>query len=298
MIITQPITAISTDMFTRRLVYQDDRVDVYVVDHAGAKEPVIGSELDKEVPDTKCYRTTAQKPRHLTDIWKSIVPYCMIYVRHTNYFYDFGPQSHLMHDTNFADQNNSIVTALSIRNRHPELQYIFDLDCLRPILDQMPVLGAHFDLDSITQAYQDSLKHFRIEFDHALQTAEFNIETHKFYNDFCVLSDKTTFGGSPGCWYTGLPRILTDDIRINSGILFHSIQSVLTLECLEDQTQRSRVIKDAIEQWLLNSHYYKITKRILKDDHALATVLVKQFLLRVIQNKLNQAIFKVIENAK
>lgn len=280
-----------TDSFSRRLVYDDELISVYVIDHAGPGDPSIGKELDDQLPDSKCYRAEGTKPHEWSERWKTLIPYGMVYVKGTDIFYDFGPQSHLMHDTNFSNKDNSCLTAVDIRKTSPNIEYFFDLEALASMFSRMPVLGAHFNLDSIRSAYLESLKEFRLEIEMAAALGEINLETHRFYNDFCLLTDRDTDSGL----HVILAQVLNDELIINLGLLCNSMQLGLTLEVMENQTQRSRVLKHAVDSWIEHSQFYRISKKILKQDHELCISLLRQHLVRFFQSKLSQAIYQVIE---
>ena len=279
------------DIFTRRLVHEDNAIEVYVVDHARPGDTVLGAELDEQVPATKCYLSRGLKTREWNEKWKSIIPYGMLYIKGTNYFYDFGPQSHMMHDTNFADKSNASVTAIDIRQAHPEIAYFFDLEVLQSIFCRMPVLGVHFDLDHVRSAYLNTLFVFRQQVEQAFASADLNVETHRFYNDFCILSNRNTNEGL----HVILAQVLNDELSVNLGILLNNMQVGLTVDIMENQTKRSRVIKDAVDSWLLSSEFNRIAKKILKQDHELCIGLLRQHLVRFFQHKLSQAIYQVIE---
>jgi len=286
----EKIVAMS-DVFTRRLVHEDDAIKVYIVNHAQPGDPVLGAELDEQVPATKCYLSQGLKTREWNEKWKSIIPYGMLYIKGTDYFYDFGPQSHMMHDTNFADKFNASVTAIDIRQAHPDIAYFFDLDVLQSIFCQMPVLGVHFDLDHLRSAYLNTLFEFQQQVEQAFSSAELNVKTHCFYNDFCILSNRNTNEGL----HVILAQVLNDELSVNLGILLNDMKMGLTVETMENQTKRSRVIKDVVDSWLLSSEFNRISKKILKQDHELCISLLRQHLVRFFQSKLSQAIYQVIE---
>jgi hypothetical protein len=68
------------DIFTRRLVHEDNAIEVYVVDHARPGDTVLGAELDEQVPATKCYLSRGLKTREWNEKWKSFIPYGMLYI--------------------------------------------------------------------------------------------------------------------------------------------------------------------------------------------------------------------------
>jgi hypothetical protein len=155
----------------------------------------------------------------------------------------------------------------------------------------MPVLGAHFNLDHIRSAYLECLNLFRLQIEMSFASGEFNIATHRFYNDFCVLTNLNTRKGL----HVVLAKVLNDELGVNLGIVSNSLQLGFTVEVLENQTQRSRVIKDVVDAWVNNSQFNRISKKILKQHHELCISLLRQHLVRFFQSKLSQAIYQVIE---
>jgi hypothetical protein len=291
MIKLQEKIATMSDVFTRRLVHDDDLISVYIIDHASPGDPALGADLDDQVPDTKCYTSHNQKPHEWIEKWKSLVPYGMMYIKNTDLFYDFGPQSHLVHNTNFSDRFNNSLSALAIRQAHPELEYFFNIDALDSMFSRMPLLGAHFDLAHMRSAYIETLARFRLQIETAFASGELNVSTHCFYNDLCVLTDRDTVEGL----HVVLAQVLNDELGVNLGIILNNLQLGFTVEVLENQTQRLRVIKQAVDAWVSNSQFNRISKKILKQDHELCIILLRQHLVRFFQDKLSQTIYQVIE---
>lgn len=279
---------------TRKTVFSHDGIEVHLIDKAAESIETMNQYDISDSMDAffdKVIPTLNRCPEY-SKMFDIFAP--MISITAGDRYFDCNRNVHLWHGSCIINKDKLPFTPSEFRKSNPDLEFWLNMDELKKISADIPVLGMHVSLDNI----QNSAEQVKQIFNDNVMAWTSNNRMHSIvvehFHVACMLADLSLLKGR----HQVLSSVLLDELKIAWPKLVDALVELMTWEVLESYEQRNRIISSVITNWLDASSYKRITRRIVADYHSLFIDTAKMKLFTELEKELNQIIFQVVENAK
>jgi hypothetical protein len=277
------------------LAYQDNNVRVYkFVSDLCDSAPV---DINEFVPSNRCYRIGGKTHDHAPiqlkysdRVVKLLLGTLWIVPENSGKVYEVCTTGFdLFHDYfNEASQEQSIST-YQFRTQHPELDYVFNLDDVRSIVKDIPVLGASVAPANMPTVFAEWTTQWQDDIKQRLLTSR--------YCDYVILLAHRTAITSLGLPYKILdqrwnmvPYVVSDELRLSGEALIESIVNKLTVDNIDCKITRAAIVHDVINTWASGSRAARLLNKL---NGSLPDSL--QYYMNVVANYIGNVIIKDLD---
>lgn len=267
------------------LVYEDDNFSVYK--SVLADTPASPYAVTDIVPHHVCYSTEGRidypddglplKSRNGNPAFRSGFPWAWAIPKNPHreeeviLISSFGCNTHGNYLAITASDAVIVpVSAYQLRKDRPELEKLFTVEVLQDMFTEMPLLSCNIALDDVPGALQATLDRFSTDIKTDLSN---KVYAGYFGNLQNTVSQYFIVNGNQEGLSYRVGRSLSDHMLINGIELVDTIVAGLDLELFECYEKRVTYIIGCVTNWIQQSQFARITRKILKDQTDIYLVL-------------------------
>jgi hypothetical protein len=283
-------------------VLDHDMISVHCTTESDTHQLTHDHVIFNQVPDHRCYRPGADRtekwlPYSAEFTMQLMHPVAWIKHKQTDVVYELmGPGGYICGHGHFNNSKLEIKESIyQFKKLYPELNFVFDLDEIKNITNDLPVLAAHMTVDQVEQVHAKIITELESNLKYCFKDVMWN----GWFSRLSYLAGTIVLDIPPvrdKDFVKLLPYVLSDKLNHNGDDLVDQVIKQLDIATVEDFELRARAIKKTVSQWMVDTNFNKLINRLLADNAELYQKILSYYITEEIASQLDTLIKKAIQN--